>query len=157
MAEQLLTGLWDREGPGMVGFLGDISEVCLSASGLYLCCVGLEGDPPEGAGRPLSHPPSQPLLSGGVPTTPQSLWSEPAPGQVWVVCPPPDRWWEQLVSLPSPSSSPRGVCPSPGCWGGEGEDKGGGEGTAAHPTKLVTFALTHKHESEYLCRCPVCV
>ena len=126
-AEQLLTGLWGREGPGMVAF----SEVCFSASGLYLCCVGLEGDPPEGARRPLSCLPSQPLLGGGVPTTPQSLWSEHAPGQVWVMRPPPDRWRERPESLSSPSSSPhRGLCPCPSCWGREGEDEGGGEGTA---------------------------
>ena len=105
------------------------SEVCFSASGLYLCCVGLEGDPPEGAGRPLSCLPSQPLLGGGVPTTPQSLWSEHAPGQVWVMRPPPDRWRERPESLSSPSSSPhRGLCPCPSCWGREGEDEGGGEG-----------------------------
>lgn len=151
-AEQLLTGLWGREGPGMVAF----SEVCFSASGLYLCCVGLEGDPPEGAGRPLSCLPSQPLLGGGVPTTPQSLWSEHAPGQVWVMRPPPDRWRERPESLSSPSSSPhRGLCPCPSCWGREGEDEGGGEGTAVHPPKLVIFALTRKHESEYLYRCLV--
>lgn len=92
---------------------------------------------------------------------PRSLWSEHAPGQVWVMRPPPDRRWERPESLPSPSSSPHHgvwiVGPSPSCWGREGEGKGGGEGIAVHPPKLVIFALTHKHESEYLCRCPVCV
>lgn len=87
---------------------------------------------------------------------PRSLWSEHARGQVWVAGPPPDQRWEQPESLPSPSSSPhRGVCPCPSCWGREGEDDGGGEGIAVHPSKLVIFALTCKHESEYLYRCPV--